>query len=184
MNGMMMIEISPLKDRKEFCKDIAKSVFTEWQEDFEMLTPLDTQEKLFHFYRACNDNKVPYALVAHQGTKFLGCAVMLEDDMQMKPEWSPWLTTVFVEKEFRGKGIASMLINQILSDAFHKLSIKKLYLWTFSPRFAAFYERFGFKTEEVVEKHGNHENVYVMSWQPSKEVPVAIMSMEQDSLSR
>jgi GNAT superfamily N-acetyltransferase len=62
--------------------------------------------------------------------------------MGIRTDLTPWLVSVFVEKEYRNQGVGTMLI-------FHVLNVDEspvLHLWTFNERLAKYYNKFGFET--------------------------------------
>lgn len=58
---------------------------------------------------------------------------------EVKQELSPWYATMFVKKEYRGKGYSKILNDAILKEA-NKMGFEKLYLKT---KLENYYEKFG-----------------------------------------
>ena len=48
---------------------------------------------------------IPFSLVAVDNNMPVGVARLTRHDMDTKKEYSPWLASVFVKKQFRGNGI-------------------------------------------------------------------------------
>ena len=75
-------------------------------------------------------------LVAVQNNKVIGTAALDDYDMDTHPELSPWIASLYVEKNHRKKGAGAALVRRIIEEA-RSSNIKKLYLFTHDQ------ERFG-----------------------------------------
>jgi len=66
-------------------------------------------------------------------------------------ECSCWLGNVIVSHEYRGKGVAKYLLDNILDKAKHKLGMKKIQLscHNTNSRGMAFYYKYGFKPVDI-----------------------------------
>ena len=91
------------------------------------------------------------ALIALSETgTLLGSAGILPRTITHK-HLTPWLSSVYVPDEHRGRGIASALsLRAIVETA--KLGFERLYLFT--PRSESLYARIGWKTFERIEHNG------------------------------
>ena len=69
----------------------------------------------------------------------IGFISIFPHDGDEKKELSPWYATMFVKKEYRGKGYSKILNDAILEEA-KKRGFKKLYLKT---DLENYYEKFG-----------------------------------------
>ena len=69
----------------------------------------------------------------------IGGLGLIDNDFHDRPDLTPNVCAVFVEKEFRGQGVAKALLNYVRRDAF-SLDYERLYLIT---DHTAFYERCG-----------------------------------------
>ncbi len=87
------------------------------------------------------DNFVPSTLIA-KTTELLGSAAIVENDMETKPELTPWLASVFVAPEYRNQGIGSQLVKHVMQKA-KQAGIEALYLFT--PDQANFYQKLGWE---------------------------------------
>ena len=85
---------------------------------------------------------VPSTFVALE-EQLLGSAAIVELDMDTKPDSSPWLASVFVSPESRGKGVGSKLVMQVMEKA-KEAGIPVLYLFT--PDKEGFYQKLGWHT--------------------------------------
>lgn len=71
----------------------------------------------------------------------IGGAGLITNDFISRMDLTPWLCALVVEKEFRGRGLAGLIIDRVKRDA-ESMEYKALYLCT---DLDGFYERFGFK---------------------------------------
>jgi predicted N-acetyltransferase YhbS len=101
-------------------------------------------------------DRVPIVLVAldDAGT-LVGTASLLFDDLEGDPR-NPWLASVFVPAERRGKGIASALVAAIEAAA-RRFGHPMLYLFTTSA--ARLYAGLGWRALEQRDFRGEHIQV-------------------------
>jgi len=96
-------------------------------------------------------NALPIAFIALSASgALLGSAAILPATITDK-HLTPWLSSVYVPDEFRGKGVASGLSLHALAEA-ARLGYDRLYLFT--PRSDALYARIGWRTFERMEYNG------------------------------
>ncbi|SDM27338.1 Acetyltransferase (GNAT) family protein [Modicisalibacter muralis] len=105
----------------------------------------------------CGQGGVPQVFVAMAGDRPVGTASLTVDDMESRPELTPWLASVFVLPAWRGQGIASRLVRRVEQEA-HEAGIETLYLYT--PDQQALYRRLGWVEREGMSYRG--EDVSVM----------------------
>jgi N-acetylglutamate synthase-like GNAT family acetyltransferase len=95
---------------------------------------------------------IPFALVAHDGEKFLGTSSVIASDLEERPQLSPWIAAVWVEEDARRRGIGAALVNRAAQDCF-ALGVSRAYLCA-RPRMTGFYEALGWSVVE--RKVGPH----------------------------
>lgn len=123
------------------------------------LHPGLTQEQAVERLKAeCGQAGVPSIFVAMRGETPVGTASLIADDMSIRREFAPWLASVFVVPEWRGQGIASVLVRRVEAEAIEN-DIAHFYLYT--PDQQALYRRLGWQDVESLEYRG--ETVTVMS---------------------
>lgn len=118
------------------------------------------QEAIEETAAECGTCGVPSVFVAMQGDIPVGTASLIADDMSIRPELTPWLASVFVIPEWRGRGIASALVQRVEAEA-QASRLGQFYLYT--PDQQALYQRLGWQPIEQLGYRG--ENVTVMSRQ-------------------
>jgi GNAT superfamily N-acetyltransferase len=89
---------------------------------------------------------IPFALVAHDGERFLGTASVIASDREERPQLTPWVAAVGVEADARRSGVASALVNRAAPDCF-ALGTRRAWLCA-RPQLADFYQRLGWVIAE------------------------------------
>jgi len=137
----MDIKIAYLKDHPEAIATLAKV----WHEVLGSIWIPDSSlaqvEQRFH--KHLNDKLLPLTLVALNGTQAIG-AVSLRDNDGIRPDLTPWLASLIVDKAHQKCGIGKMLVDALKEKA-KKLGFRKLYLFAFDPVLHRYYEQLGFK---------------------------------------
>ena len=88
---------------------------------------------------ARNADHIPLALVAlHEGQP-LGVVNLVHSDDDRRPTWTPWLAGLVVADGWRGQGVGTALVRELLAQA-QRLGVERLYFGTDGPRF---YQRLG-----------------------------------------
>jgi predicted N-acetyltransferase YhbS len=147
------LQIVPLVERPELVDQVAAWGFAEWGH----LNPGQTQQsRTARIRERMNIDRVPIVLVAlDDAGSMVGTASLLFDDLEGDPR-NPWLASVFVPAEQRGKGIASALVVAI-EDAARRLGYPTLYLFTTSA--ARLYAGLGWRALEQRDYRGEHIQV-------------------------
>ncbi|WNL43254.1 GNAT family N-acetyltransferase [Halomonas sp. PAMB 3264] len=123
------------------------------------LHPGQTLEKQIAFVRSeCGVGGVPSIFVALEKGAAVGTASLIADDMSTRPELGPWLASVFVLPNQRGRGIASRLVARVEQEALSN-GFECGYLYT--PDQQALYHRLGWRAFEEVTYLG--EQVTLMA---------------------
>ncbi|WP_460154436.1 GNAT family N-acetyltransferase [Pseudomonas sp. S3_G06] len=105
------MHIDYLCNHPGFIEELATLNFKEWG-DF---APGDSIEARIELMRsACGKGEIPSVVVALEGAELLGGALLIDSDLDLRPELTPWLAGVYVKAEHRGKGVASQLVNRVL----------------------------------------------------------------------
>ena len=147
------MKIVPLVERPELVDRVAAWGFAEWGH----LNPGQTlQSRTARIRETMDADRVPIVLVAlDDAGALVGTASLLFDDLEGDPR-NPWLASVFVPAEQRGKGIASALVVAI-EEAARRLGYPILYLFTTSA--ARLYARLGWRALERRAYRGEHIQV-------------------------
>jgi predicted N-acetyltransferase YhbS len=86
--------------------------------------------------------QVPTTMVALARDRVIGSASLLVADLDGWEQLSPWVASVYVLPEWRGKGIGRQLVTRAVEEG-TALGFTSLYLWTAGQR--TFYERLGWE---------------------------------------
>jgi len=145
-----------LADHLEFLPTVALWHHQEWG----YLRAGDTLEaRAGRLRKECGHAEIPTTLVAIENGAVIGSAMLIEDDMDTRPQLSPWLASVFVVPERRRKGIGAALAQRIIDEA-KGLGVPRLYLYT--PDAEEFYARQGWVVLERTPYKG--KDVTVMAY--------------------
>lgn len=144
--------IEPLGKHAELIPLIANWHFQQWGPS--AIEPQQTVEwRIADLKEHLNKTTLPLTFVAFSGSVPVGSACLTVYDLPIRQNLSPWLSTVFVLKEFRKQGIGSALVKHVVEKA-RALDFPQLYLFT--PDQVKLYSRLGWNIFEEVVFH-EHE---------------------------
>jgi predicted N-acetyltransferase YhbS len=154
----MSARIEHLMDWTHYVPTIAH-----WQqEEFGYLNPGGAVEQRVERLSNANDrSRLPISLVAlsEDQNALVGTANILATTLTHR-HLSPWLSSVYVPPEHRGKGIASLLALAAVSEA-SRLDFRTIYLFT--PRNESLYSRLGWVAFDRVALNGTSAAVMARS---------------------
>ncbi|GHB22430.1 N-acetyltransferase [Pseudovibrio japonicus] len=129
--------ISELSEKPQFLETAADCIWLEgWQAKGVSQTHIlnRTRESLDH-------TSVPSTFIAHEGEEFWGSVALISNDLESRPQYTPWVAALLVQPEQRSKGVATRLVTEL--ETFAKNSgIDRLYLCAIRP-LRQFYESRG-----------------------------------------
>ncbi len=140
----MEIQITYLADHPQHLRQVALWNNTEWPEYYEG----NLDQAILYHTATMTRKEVPCALVALAGNVLAGTVTLLKEDMNIRPNLTPWLGSLYVDSSFRGKGLARKLITACTEEA-AAIGIKRLYVWTKELR--SLFESEGWKFLEAVD---------------------------------
>jgi GNAT superfamily N-acetyltransferase len=107
-------------------------VLAQWHHDeWSSITPdLTIDDRIQGFRARARRGGAPSAVVAVVDGHVAGLACLVAADIDSHAHLTPWLASVLVGPEHRGRGIGSRLAERIASEA-RALSVPELYLFTF-----------------------------------------------------
>lgn len=85
----------------------------------------------------------------------VGTAGLVREDLETRPDLTPWLAGLFVRPAFRGRGHATVLVRQVEAFA---LAASVPVLWLYTGAAEPFYARLGWRRAGVEQENG-HEVV-------------------------
>ncbi|MGJ8533181.1 MAG: GNAT family N-acetyltransferase [Alphaproteobacteria bacterium] len=105
--------ISKLQDVPTFAATIADRAWRAWWTD----TDVSLDEYTSSIELMAESEGIPTALVVHVGLKYLGSVLLIDNDLDVRPQFSPWIAALWVEPESRSQGCAAKLINAAREEA-------------------------------------------------------------------
>lgn len=149
-----MLRIYNIKDKKEYLREVAELTQKKWGNKVNSLDEFeDKVNKKIAKIISNLDNKYYCKLILLDDEKLAGFISIFPTGGDERKDLTPWYATMFVKKEYRGKGYSRILNNAILEEA-RKRNFKKIYLKT---TLQNYYEKFGAKYKEDL---GNGEKLY------------------------
>ncbi|MGV1870338.1 GNAT family N-acetyltransferase [Agrobacterium rosae] len=100
------MQISNLRQHPAFADTIADRGWHAWWT--ESGVPLEDYRA--HLDPMLETDGIPAALVAHDDDRYIGSVLIIENDLDERPDYAPWIAALWVEPDFRRQGIAAQLI--------------------------------------------------------------------------
>lgn len=129
------IKLDYLADHLDLIPTITRWVYDEWGSAGETY-----ESWLEGMRRRANREMIPVTIIAFAGDEPVGTATVALHDMKSRMDLTPWGAGVFVQPEYRGRGIATALMRKIEGIA-RDMGYQTLYLYTRSAE--GLYERLG-----------------------------------------
>jgi predicted N-acetyltransferase YhbS len=103
----MRFSISNLRARPEFFPTVANRVwdFT-WKAKGVPLADVEAG-----LGELISNDTFPFAMVAHDGERYVGSALAIVSDVDERPEYTPWVAAVWVDPEYRGHNVGRSLVS-------------------------------------------------------------------------
>ncbi len=132
------MEISSLRQRPEFADTVAHRGWTAWWTDSG--SPLSDYRA--HLEPMIVTDRLPFGLVAHESDRYLGSVLVIENDLEERPQYRPWIAALWVEPHSRRNGVAAQLLAAARTRA-RSLGEDRCYLCA-TPDKTPYYLRQGF----------------------------------------
>jgi N-acetylglutamate synthase-like GNAT family acetyltransferase len=152
----MDFSIEYLADHPSAIPAIAAWHLKQWGRILPDFSP-DTYQRFLstHYKRG----GIPTMFVAVHEGNVIGTAALEDDDMDTRPELTPWLASLYVDEKYRHNGVGEALVKKVIEEA-RRLEVKKIYLLT--PDRQHYHERFGFQTVFQENYYGEMESVMTL----------------------
>lgn len=139
----VIIEIFEIRKHGELADEAAKWFHSKWS------IPLEAYEESI---AACLEggSGVPQWYVAVEDNRIVGGLGVIENDFHDRRDLTPNVCAVYVEEEYRCRGIAGRLLRYVCEDM-NRMGIDTLYLVT---DHTSFYERYGWEFLCMVQGDG------------------------------
>jgi GNAT superfamily N-acetyltransferase len=164
------MQIGYLADHQAFIPTLVRWHHAQWS----YLRPGDTLEKRAERLRTrLSKTQIPMTFVAYTADAngaeiLLGSSSLLVQDLDTRPELSPWLASVYVDEKQRRQGIGSALVRHAAQKA-AELGVETLYLFT--PDREQFYARLGWTVVERTPFGGKMQVVMALGLAGQSEQP-------------
>ena len=134
-------------------------LLAQWHhEEFGYLNPANTAERYVERLNASlQKSSLPTTFIALQDDTLLGSASLVRQTIT-HPHLSPWLSSVYVDPQHRGRGIASALVGRV-EKAAAAMGSEKIYLFT--PSSEKLYASLGWELMEYAKY--NELRIAIMS---------------------
>lgn len=110
------------------------------------------------FFSRTNLSSFPITLVAISGDECVGTVSIFENDLKSQDELKPWLASLYVTPEHRGKGVAEKLIDQV-KVIVKELGFEILYLRT--EHTSGYYRKLGWDyLNKALDEKGQETEVF------------------------
>jgi GNAT superfamily N-acetyltransferase len=129
------MRIISIRQEPDYKKIAAKYIHSKWGNE--------TNYQLYEdsiFGCVSTNEPVPCWYLLEEDNQIIGCIGLIDHDFISRIDLSPWLCSLYIEKNHRGKALGLLLIEQVKKDAAQK-GFKKVYLCT---ELSSFYEKYGF----------------------------------------
>ena len=125
-------------------------IIAHWhQEEWGYFNPGDSIEKrIAKLQKHLGKKQIPTTFVSLLGGNLLGFASLILHDMDTRMDLSPWLSSMYVLPENRGRGIGSALVQRVIEEA-RELNVETLYLFTSNRK--GFFASLGWSVVEYTE---------------------------------
>jgi GNAT superfamily N-acetyltransferase len=167
------LKILDHKSPLTFFKAIANAFFENWPlecKDYYGCNKVEEiEDKLVEEYKPTENNECPFTILylnnktkeIDENTNVLGSVSVCKTDI-IGSTYSPWITDLWVDKNFRNYGISKTLLDNILYYANKIRGMNKIYLWVdIKNSFVVkLYEKYGFIIVEKTVYCGR--DIYIM----------------------
>lgn len=146
------MEIFDLRYKQEYLKEVMELELVEWSKEPVIDKEKRTIQKINKYLEHIDNNHF-CKLILVDNDELIGFISIFPYDCDEEPNLTPWYATMFVKKEYRGKGYSKVLNEAILKEAKNR-NIKELYLKT---DLTNYYEKLGAK---FIKKLNSDEKIY------------------------
>ncbi|GAB0116089.1 GNAT family N-acetyltransferase [Acidisoma sp. 7E03] len=146
------IVISDLRQCPSFLDVVADRLWHAWWHD----SSYDLPNFRLLVAQALEDGPLPRVFVAHEQGRFLGTASAIRDDLDLRPQYQPWVAGVWVEEAARSRGLGRLLVGRA-AEAIFAAGFPRAYLYAGAHR-VSFYTGLGW---QVLEEGVGPEQVTV-----------------------
>lgn len=142
------MQISHIKYFQHWVPIIAKWIYDEWAYVYPQKSLQDIQRTLIS---RINEREMPITLVAHDERGVLGTASLKAEDLEISSELTPWISSVYVQPDYRGEGVGTALAGEIEKIS-GELGYRRIHL--FNPISQGVFEKLGWTMVQTMQYGG------------------------------
>ena len=147
------MKIAYLADHEDVIPSLAQWRYEEWS----YLHPERTLAEVARLIsEGSNKEHIPISLVALDKSKAIGMIELKKSDFKGRPNLTPWLSGMYVDKLHRRKGLGTKLVHKV-EELSARLGVSKLYLITDNAE--KFYSKLGWSVRERIVWQGHSVKV-------------------------
>ena len=109
-----------------------------------------TLEDVEHFFKNTKVDKFPITFISVINNECVGTVSVFENDFKERPQYSPWLASLYVKPQYRNQKIGQHLITHLLNHL-KILDYTEVYLKTENA--SEYYKKRDWKLVESVNSH-------------------------------
>lgn len=152
--SIVQIRLDNLLNHKGIIEIVAKWLYYEFSRDKKDVTLSSVTERLNNRKM----NEIPLSILALVDDKPVGVVSIFENDLRPDCKLTPWLAGLYVDKEYRNKGIAKLLINEVIKIS-KELGYDEIYLRT--EHTGEYYKKIGWIfVEDTIDEYGQKTSVF------------------------
>ena len=140
------MEIVNLKDKLKYLGEVISLEHGYWASNKDYMREERIEEKKHRVIDSFS-NKTFCKLLLIDNKELIGFISLFPEDAKEEPDLSPWLATLYVKNNYRGKGYSKLLVDAIINEA-RSRGFSVLYLKT---ELENYYEKFGAKYLKMIK---------------------------------
>jgi len=127
-NLAVKVKVAFLKEHPHFLPLVARWCAAEWPSYYDQ----GSYQAAFEYHlTTLQTDSVPCGFVASEGGKLMGTISLLEEDMSIRPQYTPWLGCLYVDPAYRDRhGTVAKELTAFAEQHAFKLNIGDLYAWS------------------------------------------------------
>lgn len=150
-----------LSETPQYAQQLAEWHVVEWS---PLIPGFNVPDMLAEFATHDGGLKIPTTLIALEGDALLGSVSLLENDHDDIRAYSPWLASLYVRPDQRGRGLGVELARRC-EDIARRIGVERLYLYTSGQE--DFYRKLGWQDVATVSLRGVCATVMSIAPRPS-----------------
>ena len=146
------IKVVNLADDTKYVEEVSTWAWEQWSK----ASGIKLEEIIYRTKHSLCKDRVPQVLIAKLNDELVGTVSIWYNDLPARQDLTPWLATLYIKKEYRGKGLGTFMQKKCVELA-KELGYKKIYLMTDHENY---YERTGWVFLGLAPDKGHQTRVY------------------------